>query len=197
MDLDAAKTLALQLMKEHLLLPEVVRRFEFRTRSWTKVIVPAGTPWKFAFDRGRRRFGCCHFGLRTITLSRALVLLNPERQVRDTILHEIAHASTAGPHANHGPKWRAEAQRLGCAPDRCYSSDKVVTPVSPWMGWCPGCKKKFPRYRRPPAHGLSCGICSPRVYNSQFQLQWARTVIADSEAYAREQDAEIAAAVLQ
>jgi predicted SprT family Zn-dependent metalloprotease len=174
MDLDLAKALALQLMKDHLTLPAENRLVNQGYGVVTRVVIPAGTPWEFDFDRGRRRFGCCHFGKRKITLSRALVALNDEPAVRDTILHEIAHAN-AGPRAKHGPIWKAHARILGCRPEACYDSDTVKAPVSPWMGWCPGCKKQFRRYRRPPACSQSCGVCSPRKYNPEFQLQWART----------------------
>ena len=37
------------------------------------------------------------------------------REVRDTILHEIAHA-LAGAKARHGPAWKAIAKRLGATP---------------------------------------------------------------------------------
>jgi len=48
--------------------------------------------WTFKFDHARRRFGCCNFTRRTISLSRPLTFLNDDAEVRDTILHEIAHA---------------------------------------------------------------------------------------------------------
>ena len=49
--------------------------------------------WHFEFDRAVRRFGFCMHRARTITLSKRFTLLNPEPEVRNTILHEIAHAS--------------------------------------------------------------------------------------------------------
>ena len=70
MNLDQAEQLALSLMREHGLLPR----------------------WSFAFDRAERRFGSCNERKRRITLSAAIVRLNSESEVRDTILHEIAHA---------------------------------------------------------------------------------------------------------
>ena len=48
--------------------------------------------WLFEFDRSKVRFGRCHYGRKEISLSRHLVELNDEAEVRETILHEIAHA---------------------------------------------------------------------------------------------------------
>ncbi len=56
--------------------------------------------WSFRFDNAKRRCGACFYSRRTITLSRHFVTLNDEAEVRDTILHEIAHAF-AGAKAGH------------------------------------------------------------------------------------------------
>ena len=103
--------------------------------------------WSFRFDRARRRLGCCRYGDRTITLSRHLVRLNPVEVVRDTILHEIAHAQTPG--AKHGPAWRAQALALGAAPRACASADAVTLPPAPYALVCDACGTRIARYRRP------------------------------------------------
>src|SRR4051794_26770877 len=82
--------------------------------------------WSFAYDRARRRFGSCRWRKKQITLSHPLTLLNTEAQVRDTILHEIAHA--LAPNAGHGPKWKAACRRVGAKPARCYTDADVVSP---------------------------------------------------------------------
>ncbi len=50
-----------------------------------------------------------------IRISRARALDGRNEQVRDTVLHEIAHA-IAGPEAGHGPLWKATARRIGATP---------------------------------------------------------------------------------
>ena len=67
--------------------------------------------WRFSFDHARRRFGRCDYTNRRITLSRPLTLLNTLDEVRDTILHEIAHALC--PKDGHGARWRATCRRIG------------------------------------------------------------------------------------
>ena len=71
--------------------------------------------WTLAFVEARRRLGDCHFGDRVIRISRAHALQGSEEQIRDTVLHEIAHA-IAGPEAGHGPLWKATARRIGATP---------------------------------------------------------------------------------
>lgn len=82
--------------------------------------------WKFAFDHARRRFGCCNVTRKFVTLSRPLTLLNDDPQVRDTLLHEIAHALTPGD--GHGRLWKAMCLRIGARPARCYTDATVVSP---------------------------------------------------------------------
>ena len=73
------------------------------------------TDWTLAFVEARRRLGdCCHRE-RTIRIGRAHALEGSEAQIRDTVLHEVAHA-IAGPEAGHGPLWRATARRIGAIP---------------------------------------------------------------------------------
>lgn len=71
--------------------------------------------WTFAFLEAKRRLGDCHFEDRLIRIGRAHALDAGEAEVRDTILHEIAHA-LAGPEARHGPAWKAIARRIGATP---------------------------------------------------------------------------------
>lgn len=82
--------------------------------------------WRFRFDRARRRFGCCNYTRKLITLSRPLTLLNHEPEVRDTLLHEIAHALSPGD--NHGRRWRAKCREIGAKPRRCYTDETVASP---------------------------------------------------------------------
>jgi predicted SprT family Zn-dependent metalloprotease len=103
--------------------------------------------WRFDFDRAKRRLGCCHYGTRTITLSRPLTQLNTVDVVRDTLLHEIAHALAPG--AGHGPRWKRTAAQLGAVPRSCASADSVTLPPAPFALVCDGCQTRLERYRRP------------------------------------------------
>jgi predicted SprT family Zn-dependent metalloprotease len=133
-----AQQLANQLMKEHGLYPQ----------------------WSFQFTNAVRIFGSTNFNKRLIKLSRVLTEINDEEHVRDTILHEIAHA-LAGPGIGHGPTWKQIAIEIGCNGQRTFSSKIVNTPQHRWTGTCPTCDRKIKRHIR---MDICCGKCS-RFYD--------------------------------
>ena len=78
--------------------------------------------WKFEWNNRKGAFGVCNFSKKTIFLSRHFTQIENADHVRDTILHEIAHA-IAGCAAGHGREWREAARRIGLAdPTRCSKS---------------------------------------------------------------------------
>ncbi len=121
------------------------------------------TGWTFTFDHARRRFGACSPTRKRITLSRALTLLNGEGEVRDTILHEIAHALTPGD--GHGRQWKAMCLRIGARPVRCYTDAHVTSPprrVAPLQIGCPACGWWHNRHRLT-RRKLICKTCRTGV----------------------------------
>ena len=122
--------------------------------------------WMFAFNSNLRRAGVCrHPFVRknvsrpgTIELSAHFVNLNDEAEVRDTILHEIAHA-LAGKGHGHNAVWRKKCLEVGARPERCYG-EHVEMPKGKWSASCPSCSKVFHRHRRPKAHRVIwCAKC--------------------------------------
>lgn len=123
--------------------------------------------WRVAFDGARQRAGQCRFADRVISLSAGLTRLHPEAEVRDTVLHEIAHA-LAGPRAGHGPAWRAQALALGCSGRRCVSPDAPRLPGA-WLGVCPA-GHTIEMHRRP-ERVRACSRCSPR-FSVAHVFEW-------------------------
>ena len=119
--------------------------------------------WEFQFDHARRRFGCCFFGRKVISLSRPLTLLNDEAEVRDTILHEIAHALAPGD--GHGRIWRAVCRRIGAKPSRCYDDKFVRSPARAAAKYVLGCKtcNWWVARRRLRRAQLICAKCFTRL----------------------------------
>jgi predicted SprT family Zn-dependent metalloprotease len=138
--------------------------------------------WTFGFDSARRRFGCCNFGSKRITLSWRIAVLNDEKEVSATIRHEIAHARV-GPGHGHDHVWREEAIRCGDDGRRCYDSTEVHVPDAPWTGTCPACGTKYNRHRAPkPGRTFSCSRCSGGRFNPNFILVWTTTnAVAQTE----------------
>lgn len=121
MELTAASNLARALMAEHL------------DRSW-----------RFEWDHARRRGGSTSWHPNRITMSRYLVPLWSEDQVRNTMLHEIAHA-LVGAEYGHGVTWQRTARMLGCDASRTHDN---ATAPAPWVLWCPSHGIVAKRYRR-------------------------------------------------
>ena len=134
MEINAARRLAEQLLFEHGLIG-----------------------WRVTFDRAKTRAGICRFGERQIGLSALLTSLHSADEVRDTVLHEIAHA-LVGPAHQHDAKWRAQAAELGCSTQACLPADSPRLPA-PWTGTCPA-GHSIGRHRRP-ERPASCSRCSP------------------------------------
>ena len=123
--------------------------------------------WQVTLDRAKTRAGSCRFHTRTITLSRALTELHSEAEVRETILHEIAHA-LVGPEHGHDAIWRAQAKKIGSTGARC------VDPRAPrvradWQGRCPA-GHSTGRHRAPTAP-MSCARCSP-TFSAAHLIEW-------------------------
>jgi hypothetical protein len=119
--------------------------------------------WAFRFDHARRRFGSCQRQRKLITLSRPLTFLNNEDQVRDTLLHEIAHALTPG--EGHSDRWRAKCVEIGAKPKRCYGDDEVVSPPRRDASYLIGCVKCdwWHDRRRITGRKLACSKCRAPV----------------------------------
>ncbi len=146
MDLPSAGQLAERLMREHALLPGPTQP---RTRKH----------WTFGFNNRKRCLGLCRFDAKRIELSAAFVQRNDEPAVRDTVLHEIAHA-LAGPKAGHGQAWKDACVRIGAKPERL--DREADMPAGRWRAACPGCGHEHTRHRRP-ARGARyhCRACGP------------------------------------
>ena len=123
--------------------------------------------WSVTLDRAKTRAGACRFAHRQISLSAPLTRLHTEAEVRDTILHEIAHAHV-GPRHGHDEVWRATAVRIGCSGERCVSPDAPRVEGA-WLGTCPAGHTRH-RHRRP-QRPQSCAVCSP-VFDVRHLLAW-------------------------
>jgi hypothetical protein len=96
-----------------------------------------------------------------------LTALHDEREVRDTILHEIAHA-LVGPSHGHDAVWRRQALAIGSSGQRCVSSDAPAV-AGPWVGTCPS-GHTATRHRQP-VRVQSCGRCS-RGFDAAALIDW-------------------------
>ncbi|HEY4328696.1 MAG TPA: SprT-like domain-containing protein [Phycisphaerae bacterium] len=116
--------------------------------------------WAFGWNRRKRSLGLCRYREQRIELSAYFVQANDEVQVRETILHEIAHG-LAGEKAGHGPLWKAKCARVGCMPIRC-DQGQAQMPAGRWQAVCGACGKHYNRHRRPARRARYwCRVCGP------------------------------------
>ena len=134
MNLTDARSLALELMGQHLTMVD----------AWEGFFVDEG--WSFEWMQQKRTLGDCSHGKRRIRLSTACTECNDEATVRNTILHEIAHA-LVGPGHGHDFVWKAQARALGVRPESCSRS--CVAPLGKWVAVCPRCSYEHNAYRKP------------------------------------------------
>lgn len=149
MNLDEARERALALMVEHGI---------------------AAQGWTFGWDRAKSRFGQCNYTRKRITLSAPVTAMNDWPDVRDTMLHEIAHA-LAGPGTGHGSAWRSIARSIGCNGERTVKN--IKTPPPKWVGTCPNGHTRFVDRLTTRRRRASCGQCSPGgVWSEDHLFNW-------------------------
>ena len=113
--------------------------------------------WRVKLDHARRRAGQCDYTNRVISLSRHYVRHADPTHIRDTILHEIAHA-LVGPFHGHDVVWRQQARKIGCTAARCHTLEFAR---SRWIMQCPNGCFAVERHRR--KSGLVCADCKTPV----------------------------------
>lgn len=122
--------------------------------------------WTFGLDNGKRRFGVCKKQKKQITISKYLSHLNTEIEVKDTILHEIAHALAIERKLddNHGPQWKSIAREIGCNAQRCHTAISVP---GRFVYECPCCKTTTLRHKRI-IRPIACKSCCNKYNNGRY-----------------------------
>jgi predicted SprT family Zn-dependent metalloprotease len=126
--------------------------------------------WSFAFNRRKRAMGYCYYGRKVIELSIYFVERNPDVVIRDTLLHEIAHALVGADHG-HDEVWKQKCLEVGARPERFGHAEM---PPGRWRARCDNCGKHFHRHRRPKRlHGWYCLHCGLERGSLVWQLHAA------------------------
>lgn len=155
MTLPEIKSLALELMKEHGLIQK---------------------GWTLRFDNAKRRAGLCRESKlkgNYISLSKVVLPLQTDDAVKDTILHEIAHALVGNKHG-HNWVWQRKAKEIGCDGQRCYNSSAFVEggkealiAQAKYTMTCPECGYIIAAHRKPKIN-KACGKCCNAHNNGKY-----------------------------
>ena len=126
------------------------------------------TGWSFQFDNGRKRAGCCNYSQRVISVSHEYARHASAEDIRDTLLHEIAHALVGQAHG-HDEVWRVQAVAIGCTGSRCH--DLQFTPPRYIVRCAKGCWTATTERRQ---RGAICRQCRGAVeYQTYTEERWA------------------------
>jgi len=148
METQAARTMALKLMEAHSL-----------------------QGWSFGWLSSRRKFGICNYRRKQISLSIPLVEANSEERVRDTVLHEIAHALVGFSHG-HNYVWKAAAVRIGAPPQACWTSANTVRPSAKYIGTC---RNGHTTLRNARSRTIACKKCCNEYNQGKWSAEFVFT----------------------
>jgi len=104
--------------------------------------------WKFELNKRKSSLGLCSFTKKTIYSSEYFIGRIDDNELKDTILHEIAHAlaDINDDHRGHGSPWKKACRSIGAKPVRCHTGE-VVDDEGKYLVKCPSCSFKFARHR--------------------------------------------------
>jgi predicted SprT family Zn-dependent metalloprotease len=102
--------------------------------------------WTLKLNKRRSALGVCNFEEKTIYLSTHFIEHNSIEQVKEIILHEIAHA-LAGRTGGHGPQWVKQCRRLGIEPRVTYHEPNM--PPGKYVATCKKCERRYNKQYKP------------------------------------------------
>jgi len=115
--------------------------------------------WIFKFDRGLKRAGSTQVKRNItseqlkITLFKTLTLNRSEDEVKNTILHEIAHAKQyelRGTIYGHDEDWKRIFLSLGGDGEKYFNNKEAVQKNYKWIAYCSKCNKNVGGWFRKP-----------------------------------------------
>ena len=138
--------------------------------------------WNLEARNFKAAFGKCSYRKQTISLSAILTPNCTEDSVRNTALHEIAHALVGYAHA-HDHVWRRQFIAIGGNGERTGGDDNYINGRNSaievqekyftYKGVCPNGHKVY-RNRKPKGQS-SCSLCCRR-FNPDFLITWTRNM---------------------
>ena len=144
---------------------QITKEWDIQKKKWGL------SDWELRFSNQKRHLGYCRPRKRIISVSLAFMETNSFPVMKDTLLHEIAHAlhhQETGK-TNHNNGWKEFALKVGCEPKRCATGEGLNMPQGKYVGVCPVCKKITHFYRRV-RRSYSCNHCT-KSYNPLYKLK--------------------------
>lgn len=127
------------------------------------------TAWKINWSRAKKTHGRCFHDTRVLEFSAVAFGLIGEDEVRNTILHEIAHA-LAGPGHGHDSTWVRIHRSIGGTGAQYVTKEAAQTIPTAWVGKCPNGHTSGGMHRAP-LRVKGCGKCS-RSFTPENLFAW-------------------------
>lgn len=129
----------------------IISREEIIEREMLKLFEFYDLPeYTFEFDRSKTWAGCCYCNDKNkrITLSKHFCEMNSASEIKDTMLHEIAHALDFKffKRSSHTETWKSICRRIGARPDVLDSSLKMPKMQHKYI--CCSCGKTWESHRK-------------------------------------------------
>lgn len=138
--------------------------------------------WRFQWNNKKTAFGSCNRRRKTIELSSFLLPTLDEASIKDTILHELAHALDVNErgYSNHDKNWKRWAIAVGAVPKSTQdfvnlNATSEVAAQSKYSLVCPN-GHTFPSHRKK-KRNASCRICSEKSGLPGYQPKFKFTQI--------------------
>lgn len=126
--------------------------------------------WKFRWQNKKVSLGTCSYAKKQIKLSKWYVELNNEKEVKDTILHEIAHALSYVRHGRkgigHGKIWKDICREIGAIP-KARSKEKLNKPNNHYKYVDTCCGTTYKRHRLRKNVSYACPKCRIALFVSE------------------------------
>jgi len=126
--------------------------------------------WTFKFNRRKQALGVCYYRAKRIELSSHFVMLNTLDDMRDTMLHEIAHALAwlkYGDKAGHDFRWVQIARAIGCIGERNARNKDIRNPKGRFQYLCAECGDEVRVHRRFKRR-KACADCCTKYAHGKF-----------------------------
>lgn len=143
---------------------QIIKEWEYQKEKWGLI------EWELRISNQKRHLGSCRPRRKLISISKHFMETNSFNIMKDTLLHEIAHALhfLETGETNHGNGWKKYALKVGCEPKRCADTQGLNMPKGKYLGVCPVCKKTTNFYRRV-RRSYSCSHCTKK-YDPKYRL---------------------------
>lgn len=129
--------------------------------------------WSFGFNKNKRRLGVCFYKEKRIEVS-IYHLVNSDEDIKNTILHEIAHAIC--PKRGHGIEWKRCCRLVGARPERCGKAASLDHAPHKWELKCSTCSH-ISKMHRKPKRKLACAKCCKTYNFGKFSEKYVFTLI--------------------